>query len=91
MTQWGALAGSLMDLSISGAQVRLATGLVPMEGDDVMLRLIDGRHLSGSIAWAGRDALGIRFEQALPSVDELLWFEQRGPEWFYASVRQQQQ
>jgi hypothetical protein len=90
-TQWGVLAGSLMDLSTSGAQVRLASGLVPMEGDDVMLRLMDGRHLCGNIAWADRDALGIQFERALASIEDLLWLEQRGPAWFYASVRRQQQ
>lgn len=78
-----------MDLSTSGAQVRLASGLVPIEGDDAMLRLTDGRHLYGDIAWADRDVLGIRFARALSSIEDLLWLEQRGPEWFFASVREQ--
>jgi hypothetical protein len=89
-TQWGALAGNLLDLSTSGAQVRLANGLVPFEGEDVTLRLVDGRHISGSVAWADRDALGITFENALPCIEDLLWLEQRGPDWFYANVRAQQ-
>jgi hypothetical protein len=89
MTQWGAQAGSLMDLSTSGAQVRLANGLVPVEGDDVMLRLVDGRHLAGSVVWADRGAIGIRFETALGSLEDILWLEQRGADWFYASVRAQ--
>ena len=86
-TQWGTLAASLMDLSTTGAQVRVPNGLVPPDGDEVMLRLVDGHHLSGSIAWSEGDALGISFENALPSLDELLWLEQRGPDWFLASVR----
>lgn len=90
-TQWGTLAASLTDLSATGAQVRLTNGLVPLEGDDVTLRLVDGRHLSGSIAWSERGALGISFEKPLPSLDDLLWLEQRGPDWFHASVRAQRQ
>ena len=90
-TQWGTTAASLLDLSETGAQVRFADGLVPFEGDDVMLRLVDGRHLSGSIAWSVRDALGIAFEQPLPELDDILWLELRAPDWFHASVRAQRQ
>lgn len=86
-TQWGVLSGSLMNLSTSGAQMRLTNGLVPVEGDEVMLRLVDGCHLAGSIAWVDRQAIGIAFERALPSVEDVLWLEQRGPDWFYANVR----
>jgi len=88
-TQWGAQAGSLMDLSTSGAQVRLANGLVPVEGDDMTLRLVDGRHLAGNVVWADRGAIGIRFEMPLSSLEDVLWLEQRGADWFYASVRAQ--
>jgi len=80
-----------MDLSTSGAQLRLANGLVPIEGDDITLRLVDGRHLTGYVAWSNRDMLGISFEQELPSVEDVLWLEQRGADWFYASVRAQRQ
>lgn len=80
-----------MDLSTSGAQMCLSNGLVPLEGDEVMLRLVDGCHLAGSVAWADRHAIGIEFEQALPSVEDVLWLEQRGPDWFYANVRAHRQ
>ncbi len=79
-----------MDLSTSGAQLRLANGLVPVEGDDITLRLVDGRHLTGSVAWSDRDMLGISFEQELPSVEDVLWLEQRGADWFYGCVRAQE-
>lgn len=69
--------------------MRLANGLVPIEGDDVTLRLVDGRHLAGSVVWADRGAIGIRFETTLSSLEEILWLEQRGADWFYASVRAQ--
>ncbi len=90
-SQWGAQTGSLMDLSTSGAQLRLANGLVPIEGDDITLRLVDGRHLTGSIAWSKRDRLGICFEQELPSIEDVLWLEQRGADWFCGNVRAQRQ
>lgn len=90
-TQWGTLVASLMDLSATGAQVRVPNGLAPLEGDHVTLRLVDGQHLSGSIVWSARDALGISFEQSLPALDDFLWLEQRGPDWFCASVRAQRQ
>lgn len=89
-TQWGTLVGSLLDLSASGVQVRLADGLVPLEGDDVTLRLADGRHLTGSIAWIGRDTVGVGLDSPLPSIEDLLWLEQRGPDWFYGNVRVRQ-
>lgn len=90
-TQWGTLSASLMDLSATGAQVHFANGLVPIEGDDVTLRLVDGQYLSGSIVWSERNTMGIAFEQALSSLDDLLWLEQRGPDWFHASVRAQRE
>jgi len=80
-----------MDLSTTGAQARLANGFVPFEGDEVTLRLVDGRHISGSVAWAHRDAIGIAFTETLPSVEDLVWLEQRGPDWFHASIRAQRQ
>lgn len=90
-TQWGTLSASLMDLSATGAQVRMANGLVPREGGEAMMRLVDGHHLAGVIVWSRGEALGIAFEQPLPSVDDLVWLEQRGPDWFHASVRAQRQ
>jgi hypothetical protein len=88
-SQWGDQAGSLMDLSTSGAQVRLANGLVPIEGDDVTLRLVDGRYLTGCVAWSNHDRLGISFEEPLPACEDVIWLEQRGADWFYGNVRAQ--
>lgn len=82
-TQWGEVDSTLIDLSRTGVQVRLANGLVPMEGDDVTLRLIDGRHIAGVVTWTGTSTLGISFDQPLACVEDILWVEQRGPEWFY--------
>jgi hypothetical protein len=78
-----------MDLSTSGAQVRLVNGLAPVEGDDVTLRLVDGRHIAGNIVWADHGAIGIHFETLLSSLEDVLWLEQRGADWFYASLRAQ--
>lgn len=90
-SDWGAEAGMLLDLSTSGAKVRLPNGLVPPAGEEVMLRLVDGRHIAGSIAWTDRDALGIRFEHELGAIEDMIWPEQRGADWYCASVRAQRQ
>jgi hypothetical protein len=90
-TQWGAIAARLMDLSKTGAQVRITNGLAPFQGDDVVLRLVDGQYLSGSIVWSEGGGLGIVFAQPLSTLDDILWLEQRGPDWFHASVRAQRQ
>jgi len=86
LTQWGTVTGALADLSCTGALVRLRDGLVPVAGDEVDVRLIDGRHFCGSVAWTGDEWIGIEFDQPLPSIDDILWVEQRGPGWFRAAA-----
>lgn len=86
-TQWGEVVGWLVDLSRSGAQVCIANGLVPMEGDDVMLRLSDGRCICATTAWIGDDAIGLAFDQLLPAIEDILWIEQRDLRWCYGAVR----
>ena len=88
-TEWGDLGGALLDLSCSGGQVRIANGLVPFEGDEVTLRLVDAQHLCGRVAWVGDDAIGIAFDHPIVNVNDLLWPEQRGPEWFRRAARPQ--
>ena len=85
-TQWGDVAGTLIDLSVTGAQMRLVNGLVPVDGDDATLRLVDGRYIPGTVAWIGDDTIGLSFDQPLPSVEDILWVEQRGSEWFYGAA-----
>lgn len=88
-SEWGDVGGALLDLSSTGGQVRIANGLLPFEGDEVTLRLVDAGHLCGHVAWVGDTSIGIAFEQPIASVDELLWPEQRGPEWYRRAARPQ--
>lgn len=62
--------------------MRIVNGLVPFEGEEVTLRFVGAGQYSGRIAWAGDEAVGIAFDQPIADVAELLWLEQRGPEWY---------
>ena len=88
-SEWGDLGGALLDLSSTGGQVRIANGLLPFEGDEVTLRLVDAGHLCGHVAWVGDTSIGIAFDQPVASIDDLLWPEQRGPEWYRRAARPQ--
>lgn len=81
-TQWGEVVGKLVDVSSTGVKVRIANGLVPFAGDEVTLRLVGAGQHAGQIAWVGGDTVGIVFDHVVGNVEELLWLEQRGPEWY---------
>jgi hypothetical protein len=81
-TEWGEIVGTLVDVSSTGVKVRIINGLVPFEGDEVTLRLVGAGQHAGQIAWASDEAIGIVLDQAIGNVEELLWLEQRGPEWY---------
>lgn len=88
-SEWGDFGGALLDLSSTGGQVRLANGLMPFEGDEVTLRLVDAGHLCGQVVWTGETTIGIAFDQPVANVDDLLWPEQRGAEWYRKAARPQ--
>lgn len=81
-TQWGDIDGRLVDISATGSQVHIANGLVPIEGEEVVLQLVGAGQFAGRVAWANDDAIGIVFDRPVANVGELLWIEQRGPEWY---------
>jgi hypothetical protein len=86
-SEWGDLGGALLDLSSTGGQVRIVNGLLPFEGDEVTLRLVDAGHLCGRVTWVGDTSIGIAFDQPVASVEDILWPEQRGPEWYRHAAR----
>jgi hypothetical protein len=88
-SEWGDLGGALLDLSCTGGQVRIANGLLPFEGDEVTLRLVEAGHLCGRVAWVGEESIGIAFDEPIKSMGDILWPEQRGPGWFYRAARPQ--
>jgi hypothetical protein len=88
-SEWGDFGGALLDLSTTGGQVRLANGLMPFEGDAVTLRLVDAGHLCGQVVWTGETSIGIAFDRPVANVNDLLWPEQRGAEWYRKAARPQ--
>jgi hypothetical protein len=88
-SEWGDLGGALLDLSSTGGQVRIANGLLPFKGDEVTLQLVDAGHLCGRVVWVGPTSIGIAFDQPVASLGDILWPEQRGPEWFRRAARPQ--
>jgi hypothetical protein len=88
-SDWGDLGGALLDLSSTGGQVRVANGLLPFEGDEVTLRLVDAGHLCGRVAWVGDTSIGIAFDRPVGSIGDILWPEQRGAQWYRLAARPQ--
>lgn len=62
----GTLAAELLDLSITGAKVRLAEGLGPNAGEEIVLRLAEGVERQGAVAWISERTLGVSLKRPLP-------------------------
>ncbi len=86
-SEWGETTGAILDLSQTGGQIRIANGLLPFENDEVMVRLIDARHLCGRVAWVSDTSIGIVFEQPVADVEDFLWAEQRDSGWYRNATR----
>lgn len=85
----GVRPAELVDISRAGLKVRLANGFVPNVGEEVTVRLLDGSHLTGAIAWAGDDMLGISLHQPLADIEGLLSFEHMGDKFYRSLVDRQ--
>lgn len=62
----GTLAAELLDLSITGAKVRLFDGCGPNAGEEIVLRLAEGVERQGAVAWTSERTLGVSLKRPLP-------------------------
>ena len=72
-------AGAIINISTTGVLVRLLEISSPMFQDPVIIRLSDGIHVYGKVAWNNGGCFGLAFEHELSTIDVILHFENRGP------------
>ncbi len=80
--------GELLDLSNSGARIRVCLGFMPESGKAVKMRLIDGTEISGLVTWEGDDRFGLNFELNLLDAEDYLHYDHLGYDYFRATLRQ---
>lgn len=75
----------LLDLSQSGARVRLRQGLMPCVGQKIAIGLMNGRVLDCVVSWVDDIEAGLQFDSKIPDVVDCAHFDEMGSE-FYKSV-----
>lgn len=76
----------LVDLSETGAKIRILDGAVPNIDERVVLTLFDGTPVDGHVSWIRDKHIGIAFRAPVPNVDDRLDFEDLGSAFFGKAV-----
>lgn len=76
----------LVDLSETGAKIRILDGAVPNVEERVTLTLFDGTPVNGYVSWVEKNHIGIEFRDPVTDVAERLDFEDLGREYFGKAV-----
>ena len=89
VTSASRLVCDLIDLSDSGAKLRIVDGAVPGEGEKLILVLFDGTCAPATVTWVGPKSFGISFERNLTEIDAHLETESLGQGYFSKAVQLQ--
>ncbi len=76
----------LVDLSETGAKIRIIDGAVPNIDERVILTLFDGTSVDGHVSWMQGKYIGIAFRNPVLNVDDRLDFEDLGSGFFGKAV-----
>jgi hypothetical protein len=76
----------LVDLSETGAKIRILDGAVPNIDERVVLTLFDGTPVDGHVSWIRDKHIGIEFRNPVMNVDDRLDFEDLGSAFFGKAV-----
>ena len=82
----GDLVAELLDISASGARVRLRDGLCPPVGYPITIVLLDKTELTGKIARVDGTSIGIAFDLKLLQPAEYLHYDHLGFD-FYRTIQ----
>ena len=85
----GIVVAEMLNLSVSGAMIRVPQGNVPKRDERVSITLADGTKLDGTIVWVNGSVAGVRFGIYLLDVDDFLSFEHLGYSWYSSLIRLQ--
>jgi hypothetical protein len=76
----------LIDLSETGAKIRILDGAVPNIDERVVLTLFDGTAVEGHVSWIRDEHIGVEFRSLVMNVDDRLDFEDLGSAFFGKAV-----
>lgn len=76
----------LVDLSETGAKIRILDGAVPNIDERIVLTLFDGTTVEGHVSWIRDKHIGIEFRSPVMNVDDRLDFEDLGSAFFGKAV-----
>jgi len=85
-TPTGEIVGELLDISASGARLRIRDGLCPSVDDAVSIVLLDGTELSGKISRVDETSIGFAFDIRLLQPADYLHHDHLGFD-FYRAIR----
>ena len=77
----------IIDLSTSGARVRIRHGLVPREGQHATLKLMSGKVMECEVIRSDGSEIGVRFISPIQDVDDVLHFDEMGAEFYKCILR----
>ncbi|MBR2535429.1 MAG: PilZ domain-containing protein [Hyphomicrobium sp.] len=80
----------LVDLSPTGARLKIANGTIPNIGDAVAITLLDGTTIKGRVSWLGQNNVGVALGSEIGDVEALLTFDDMGEAYYGAALRLQQ-
>lgn len=82
----GNMICDLVDLSETGAKIRILDGAVPNIDERLVLTLFDGTIVDGHVSWIRDKYIGIAFRSPVPNVVDRLDFENLGSAFFGKAV-----
>ena len=82
----GNMICDLVDLSETGAKIRILDGAVPNIDERVVLTLFDGTTAEGHVSWIRDEHIGVEFRNPVQNVDDRLDFEDLGSAFFGKAV-----
>lgn len=80
----------LIDLSPTGARLKIANGTIPNIGEAVEITLLDGTTIKGRVSWLGQNNVGVALGSEIGDVEALLTFDDLGEAYYGAALRLQQ-
>lgn len=80
----------LIDLSPTGARLKIANGAIPNVGEPVAITLLDGTTINGRVSWLGQNNVGVALGSEIGDVEALLTFDDMGESYYGAALRLQQ-
>jgi hypothetical protein len=90
-SETGDLVAELLDISASGARLRIRDGICPPVGDDIRIILLDKTELTGRIARVNGTSIGVAFDMKLLQPEDFLHHDHLGFDYYRIIQRLQAQ